>query len=77
MARIDRGKRALGGAIKRSTPSRAATILVKRNLVIGRALDYGCGYGLDAATFGWMLTIPIIVPLSPLDDTTRLFARWY
>ena len=65
MARIDRGKRALGGAIKRSTPSRAATILVERGLVIGRALDYGCGYGLDAATFGWDAYDPYYCPAEP------------
>jgi hypothetical protein len=65
MARIDRGKRALGGAIKRSTPSRAATILVKRELVIGRALDYGCGYDLDAATFGWDAYDPYYRPIEP------------
>jgi hypothetical protein len=65
MARIDRGKRALGGAIKRSTPSRAATILVERGLAIGRALDYGCGYGLDAATFGWDAYDPYYRPAAP------------
>jgi hypothetical protein len=55
---------ALGGAIKRS-PSRAASILVKRNLVIGRTLDYGCGYGLDAATFGWDAYDPYHRPNEP------------
>jgi len=40
MARIDRGKRALGGAIKRTMPSHAATVLVERALVRGRTLDY-------------------------------------
>jgi len=65
MARIDRSKRALGGAIKRSTPSRAATILVERGLVIGRTLDYGCGYGLDAATFGWDAYDPYYRPAEP------------
>jgi hypothetical protein len=65
MARIDRGKRALGGAIKRSTPSRAATILVERGLVTGRALDYGCGYALDAATFGWDAYDPYYRPAKP------------
>jgi len=65
MARIDRGKRGLAGAIKRRTPSRAATILVERGLVIGRALDYGCGYGLDAATFGWDAYDPYYRPAEP------------
>ena len=65
MARIDRSKRALGGAIKRSTPSRAATLLVERGLVIGRTLDYGCGYGLDAATFSWDAYDPYYRPAEP------------
>ncbi len=72
MARIDRGKRALGGAIKRSTPSRAATILVERGLVVGRALDYGCGYGLDAATFGWDAYDPYYRPAEPAGSYDTL-----
>jgi SAM-dependent methyltransferase len=63
MARIDRGKRALGGAIKRTSPSRAATILVERRLALGRVLDFGCGYGLDAATFGWEAYDPYYRPI--------------
>src|SRR5262245_42716335 len=65
MARIDRGKRALGGAIKRTKPSHAATVLVERGLVRGRRLDYGCGYGLDAATFGWEAYDPYYRPIAP------------
>lgn len=65
MARIDKGKRALGGAIKRTKPSRAAAILVERGLVHGRTLDYGCGYGLDAATFGWEAYDPYYRPAEP------------
>jgi SAM-dependent methyltransferase len=66
VARIDRGKRALGGAIKRTKPSHAASTLVARGLVRGRALDYGCGYGLDAATFGWDAYDPYYRPLEPI-----------
>jgi len=51
--RIDRGKVARGGAPKRKFPSRAATFIHENGLDIGRVLDYGCGYGLDADTFGW------------------------
>jgi hypothetical protein len=65
MARIDKGKRALGGAIKRTEPSRAATILVERNLIEGRTLDYGCGHGFDAATFGWEAYDPYYRPAEP------------
>jgi len=66
MAHIDRGKRALGGAIKRTRPSHAATVLVERGLVRGRTLDYGCGYGLDAATFGWEAYDPYYCPIDPV-----------
>jgi hypothetical protein len=66
MARVDRGKRALGGAIKRTRPSHAATVLVERGLVRGRTLDYGCGYGLDAATFGWEAYDPYYRPIEPV-----------
>jgi hypothetical protein len=72
MARIDLGKRALGGAIKRARPSHAAAALVERGLVRGRTLDYGCGYGLDAATFGWEAYDPDYRPIEPAGsyDTT-------
>jgi hypothetical protein len=66
MARIDRSKRALGGAIKRTRPSHAATVLVERELMRGRTLDYGCGYGLDAATFGWDAYDPYYRPIEPV-----------
>lgn len=70
MARIDRLKRALGGAIKRTQPSRAATILVQQKRALGRVLDYGCGYGLDAKTYGWDAYDPYyhaIEPKPPYD----------
>ena len=66
MARIDRGKHALGGAIKRTRPSHAANVLVDRGLVRGRTLDYGWGYGLDAATFGWVAYDPYYRPIDPV-----------
>ena len=65
MARIDRQKRALGGAIKRTRPSRAAEILVAQGRAVGRVLDYGCGYGLDAGTFGWDAYDPYYRPAQP------------
>jgi hypothetical protein len=65
MAPIDRGKRALGGAIKRAKPSRAASLLVERRLAVGRVLDFGCGHGLDAATFGWDAYDPYYRPIEP------------
>lgn len=48
---IDKQKRAWGGAIKRTSPSKAAVLLSK--LVRGRTLDYGCGWGFDADYFKW------------------------
>ena len=71
MARIDRSKRALGGAIKRTQPSRAATIIVQQKRALGRVLDYGCGYGLDAKTYGWDAYDPYYhaVELRPPYDT--------
>ena len=48
---IDKQKRAWGGAIKRTEPSKAAVFLSK--LVRGRTLDYGCGWGFDADHFKW------------------------
>ena len=52
-SRIDRGKVARGGASKRTVPSRGATWLHERGLDSGSVLDFGCGYGMDADTFGW------------------------
>lgn len=66
MAHIDRSKRALGGAVKRKIPSRAASILVERRLIVGRTLDYGCGYGMDADTFGWDAFDPYYRPAPPV-----------
>lgn len=53
MARIDRLKRSLGTATKRSSPSQAAQVLVAAGLARGRVLDYGCGFGFDPDHFGW------------------------
>lgn len=65
MARIDRSKRALGGAIKRTKPSRAAEALVKLGLAKGRVLDFGCGHGFDADHFGWASYDPYYRPKLP------------
>lgn len=65
MARIDRLKRAMGTAVRRTKPSRAAEILVSRGMVRGRVLDYGCGYGFDAAHFGWEGYDPYYRPAEP------------
>lgn len=66
MARIDRLKRCVGTALKRSSPSRAAQVLVDRGLARGRVLDYGCGFGLDADTFGWDSYDPYYRPGPPV-----------
>ena len=43
----------LGGAVERGTVSFAARWLVQQQLIRGRVLDYGCGFGLDADHYGW------------------------
>ena len=65
MARIDRLKRALGGAIKRKKPSKAATIIVGQGLAVGRVLDYGCGFGFDADYYAWDAYDPYYRPTKP------------
>ena len=39
--------------MKRKTPSQASLLYNKLNLIKGRVLDYGCGYGLDAEVNNW------------------------
>lgn len=65
MPRIDRSKRALGGAIKRSRPSRGAAIITECGLARGRVLDFGCGFGFDAEHFGWEAFDPYYKPSQP------------
>jgi hypothetical protein len=51
-------------------PSRAGTIIVQQKRALGRVLDYGCGYGLDAKTYGWDAYDPYyhaIEPKPPYD----------
>ena len=66
VARIDRQKRAFGGAVKRTKPSYAAEMLVDRGLVRGRVLDFGCGHGRDAREFGWDAYDPFYQPAEPV-----------
>ena len=40
-------------AIKRKTPSAPVRFIVNFGYAKGRCLDYGCGHGLDADTFGF------------------------
>lgn len=70
--RIDRGKVARGGAPVRNFPSRGATYLVDNHLIPPgrpkvtneeRTLDYGCGHGLDAETYGWESYDPYYNPV--------------
>jgi SAM-dependent methyltransferase len=66
MARIDRLKRSVGTATKRTFPSQAAQMLVTAGLARGRVLDYGCGFGLDPDHFGWEGFDPFYRPAEPL-----------
>lgn len=71
MAKIDRKKRAWGGAIKRTQPSKAATIIAP--LVTGKVLDFGCGHGFDADHHGWDSFDPFYRPnklVCPYDTIT-------
>jgi hypothetical protein len=43
----------LGGAVCRETVSKTARFLELHQLLRGRVLDYGCGFGFDADYFGW------------------------
>jgi len=43
----------LGGAVRRETVSKTARFLEEHQLLRGRVLDYGCGFGFDADHFGW------------------------
>ena len=59
--RSERGYRfikELGGAIRRSTVSFAAEWLVREGHVMGRVLDFGCGFGFDADHYGWEAVDP-------------------
>lgn len=51
--RVNRGKVARGGATNRKYPSLASTYIHSQGLDKGRVLDFGCGYGIDAKTYGW------------------------
>ena len=51
--RVNRVKVSLGGAIKRKNPSKASILYKQLNLLKGRILDYGCGYGFDAEVNNW------------------------
>lgn len=65
MARIDRQKRALGHAIRRTSPSRTAQYIADHGLARGRVIDYGCGFGFDADHFGWESYDPYYRPDLP------------
>ena len=40
-------------AIRRATPSAPARFISSYGYAVGRCLDYGCGHGLDADTYGF------------------------
>ena len=51
--RMNRVKVYLGGAMKRKSPSKASILYQQLNILNGRILDYGCGYGFDAKKYDW------------------------
>jgi hypothetical protein len=65
LPRIDRLKRSLNTAVRRDKPSLAAEILIGKELIEGRTLDYGCGFGFDADYYGWESYDPYHRPVQP------------
>jgi len=63
---VDKGKRAYGGAVKRTKPSRAAMLLQPQTR--GRVLDFGCGHGFDADHFKWDSYDPYYRPRKPVGN---------
>ena len=63
--RQDRQKRNIGGATHRSQPSLGAKTLVDRGLIVGKTLDFGCGFGFDAQWYGWDSYDPYYQPKEP------------
>jgi len=55
----------LGGAPNRKVLSKTARVLIARNLIRGRVLDYGCGFGFDADQQGWEAYDPYYRPGKP------------
>jgi ATP adenylyltransferase len=52
-------------AIKRKSPSLPIIKLQSAGLLVGRSLDYGCGYGMDADTFNMERWDPYYSPARP------------
>ncbi len=52
-------------AIKRTRPSAPMAKLAEKDLLQGRALDYGCGRGFDAEHFGMEKYDPHFAPERP------------
>jgi hypothetical protein len=52
-------------AIGRNKPSKPIKLLLKKGLVVGRVLDFGCGRGFDADHFGFKKYDPYYFPVYP------------
>jgi len=52
-------------AISRIRPSVPARFLYENDLIVGKALDYGCGKGRDADTYGMSKYDPHYAPYMP------------
>jgi ATP adenylyltransferase len=52
-------------AIKRTRVSAPTRYLNSKGLLVGRVLDYGCGYGEDASEFGFEVYDPYFFPRMP------------
>jgi hypothetical protein len=68
---LQRSNKSHKTALHRKQPSAPARKLVEKKLITGRTLDYGCGHGTDADTYGWEKYDPYFFPDRPqgLFDT--------
>ena len=53
MARVNKTKVLLGGAMNRKNPSKSSCVLSSLNVLTNDVLDFGCGYGFDANYYNW------------------------
>jgi len=63
-------------AMARSKPSAPAKWLHGQGLIQGRALDYGCGRGMDADTYGMERYDPYFSPDYPREKFDTIFCTF-
>ena len=63
-------------AIKRTRISVPVRYLEDEGLLIGRVLDYGCGYGEDAKVFGFEVYDPFFFPSVPKGEFDTIICNY-